>query len=198
MEAPPRAYAARAILPRKRQTEEVLASQKKSVAALSLSLMNIARRVCRRLVKVTLRKRSSCFLACKCCSPKFPQEAERARGHESWREGRRYACLRVHQSSCPHRCSGGRRRPHSCTAIAYSTFQTLPFCSAPTGLTVSAIPRRRKGRPRCSHPRGLSHYSWKQRSTCSSSRASGCHPYVCCAYPSACRLCPKGHACLSS
>ena len=35
------------------------------------------------------------------------------------------ACHRVDHPSCPHRCSGGRRRPHACTAFAVAT--RLPF-----------------------------------------------------------------------
>ena len=41
------------------------------------------------------------------------------------------ACHRIDHPSCPHRCSGGRRLPHSCMAFAVATqhFSCFPFCS---------------------------------------------------------------------
>ena len=65
-------------------------------------------------------------------------------------------------------------------------------------MSESAIPCRRKGQPRCTPSVWpVYHYSWKQRSTCSSGRASGCHPHVCSAYPSAgcARKADPSHAC---
>ena len=46
---------------------------------------------------------------------------------ELW--GQSYACHRVDHPSCPHRCSGGRRRPHSCTACTVATrhFSLFPL-----------------------------------------------------------------------
>ena len=52
--------------------------------------------------------------------------------------GRSYACHRLNHLFCPHRCSGGRRRTHSCTAFAVATFQPLPLCLA---LTVGRLRR---------------------------------------------------------